>query len=455
MSVTALVVTARAAQPAAHPENALVDGPPLVQTWTPPVYPPEALAEKAGGKVTVRIVVDENGHVTSARSLQTSDPRLGEAAVAAVKQWTFSPAIENWKLIPMCLDVPLSFDAAKGARSWPPGMLPPPSVVVNIRPAPRTAAVLKSAPLGDYPASLADRRLTGTVTYICRVDDAGHASGLRVVSASHADFVPAVLAAFSRWEFSPGMQGDLPVAGEMQGEATFDAVAAKPAEVLAANGITAPDGTAPADCPLPVFVVDPVWPFEALFDGEGGGASVDFTVQPGGTVTDVRVRDATRPEFGRALVAALEGWSFRPAVSNGQPVAVALVKHAEFKAVPVDAAPGESSDPLVRLVRLARVGEIRGGAGLDEKPAPLYRVAPGYPAALRTSGRPSGQAIVDFVIDRDGRARLPRVVSSTHEEFGWAAATAVTQWVFKVPRRGGGPTEVKVQIPFQFTAPAE
>jgi outer membrane biosynthesis protein TonB len=45
-------------------------------------------------------------------------------------------------------------------------------------------------------------------------------------------------------------------------------------------------------------------------------------------------------------------------------------------------------------------------------------------------------------------------VSATNAEFGWSAATAVSQWVFKAPLRGGQPVDVKVRIPFDFKSPA-
>lgn len=446
LCAAALATMAGAAQPVAHPENALVDGPPFVRQWTSPVYPADALKAKIGGTVIVRIIVDKTGRVTSARPLTAPDPRLGEAAVAAVRQWTFTPAIENWNLVAMSLDVPFFFDAARGDKAWKDSRPP--------RPAPRTAAAVKSAPLGDYPPTLVARRLRGAVEFSCLVDAGGHASSPRILSATHSDFVPAALASFAKWEFTPGMQGDLPVGGEMRGRIEFDPVARDRAGVLAANGLTAPDGTPPADRPIPKNVADPVWPYELLLKGEGGAAAVEFTVQGDGRVTAAKVRDATQPDFGRALVAALEAWTFQAAVSNGQPIAVPLLNRTEFKAVPVDAT-GDSGDPLARLVRLARAGAIRGGAGLDEKPVPLYRVTPVYPAELRAVGRPAGTAVIEFVIDRDGRARLPRIVSATHEELGWAAATAVARWVFKAPLRGGQPTEVMVQIPFQFSAPAE
>jgi outer membrane biosynthesis protein TonB len=47
------------------------------------------------------------------------------------------------------------------------------------------------------------------------------------------------------------------------------------------------------------------------------------------------------------------------------------------------------------------------------------------------------------------------VISATQEEFGWAAATAVSQWVFKIPLRAGQPADVRVRIPFDFKVPVD
>jgi TonB family protein len=76
-------------------------------------------------------------------------------------------------------------------------------------------------------------------------------------------------------------------------------------------------------------------------------------------------------------------------------------------------------------------------------------VAPAYPEALRAEG-PKGSADVEFIIDRDGRIRWPRVVKTTHPEFGQAALVAINQWVFDLPTRSGQPADVRVRIPFQF-----
>jgi TonB family protein len=58
------------------------------------VYPEEARRLKVSGRVTVRVVVDENGKVTSAQATDGPLP-LREAAEAAARQATFEPTIKD------------------------------------------------------------------------------------------------------------------------------------------------------------------------------------------------------------------------------------------------------------------------------------------------------------------------------------------------------------------------
>jgi TonB family protein len=59
-----------------------------------PVYPQEAKRLKVAGRVTVRVVVDENGKVTSAQATDGPLP-LREAAEAAARQATFEPTTKD------------------------------------------------------------------------------------------------------------------------------------------------------------------------------------------------------------------------------------------------------------------------------------------------------------------------------------------------------------------------
>jgi len=442
----AVGLSALGADPA--PANLPISGAALLRTWAPPVYPPDALKERLSGEATIRMVVDEKGNVASARVLDATDSGLGEAALAAAKKWVFSPALDDGKPVAISMDAPVEFSPDQAGKK--PGFLPPADQTPQ--PSPRTPGKPNESYAADYPDSLIDRDISGIVRFSCTIAPGGQAVAVRVIVASHPDFVIPALHSLEKWTFTPAMQGDLPVQSEVQGEISFQSTVRDSGKVLAANHITAPDGSEPPVPPELRVVADPAWPFDSVVKGEGGSADVTFTVDADGQPTDVQVKSATKPEFGKALAASVEASYFVRGMDGGRAAPARLLKHADFTAIPPDAS--DDADPLIRLVAAVRAKQVGGSQGLDEKPTPVFRVAPAYPGALRANGRPAGSAVIDFIIDRDGRARLPQIISATQEEFGWAAATAVSQWVFKAPMRGGQPVDVKVRIPFSFKPPA-
>ena len=430
-------------------DELIVNGRALLSEWVAPEYSHVILQEKINSIVTVRMIVDETGHVTTVRALEGSDPRFSDAAITAARQWVFKPAIEENKPVASCLDASVLFSPETAKRKLRPGMLPP--LEEWPEPAPLSSAQERVSPSFDYPEWLEKRLLPGLVRFHYVVSAEGRVVSPRIITTSHADLVQPTFSALKRWKFTPQMEGDLPVATEMEAEFTFDSVVIKRKEMFVANSISALDGTTASVTPELWVVTDPVWPIGALLEGIGGSATAQFTIAKSGLVTDVRVREATQPEFGQALTAALETWLFSRPRKKRANVSVTLIKRAEFKPIPLDTS-DNSLDMFAQLVVALRRGEIGSAKGLDGRLTPHYRVVPQYPEALKNVGGPAGQTVIEFIIDREGRARLPRIVSASHEAFGWAAATAVAQWVFAPPFRNGKPVDVKVRIPFKFAA---
>jgi TonB family protein len=73
-----------------------------------PVYPPEALAAGIQGVVIVEVSIDAEGHVRGATILR-SIPELDEAALVAVRQWEFAPAISRGVAVPVVATVTVNF----------------------------------------------------------------------------------------------------------------------------------------------------------------------------------------------------------------------------------------------------------------------------------------------------------------------------------------------------------
>jgi protein TonB len=76
-----------------------------------PEYPADALAARQTGRVVLRVKVDTDGRVTSVSIYRSSNvPSLDQAALTAVRQWRFTPALRNNIPIRTEIAVPIRFE---------------------------------------------------------------------------------------------------------------------------------------------------------------------------------------------------------------------------------------------------------------------------------------------------------------------------------------------------------
>ena len=74
-----------------------------------PEYPALARAARQQGVVILETIIDVRGNVESVRVLR-GYPLLDDAAIAAVKQWRFTPALLNGQPVPVVMTVTVNFD---------------------------------------------------------------------------------------------------------------------------------------------------------------------------------------------------------------------------------------------------------------------------------------------------------------------------------------------------------
>ena len=83
-------------------------GPPRKTKDVRPVYPAIAQSARVQGVVIIDATIGPDGHVTDTRVLR-SIPLLDDAAVAAVKQWEFTPTLLNGAPTPVVMTVTIQF----------------------------------------------------------------------------------------------------------------------------------------------------------------------------------------------------------------------------------------------------------------------------------------------------------------------------------------------------------
>jgi periplasmic protein TonB len=84
-----------------------IEAPKKIKDATP-VYPPLARSAGVQGVVILEAIIDADGNVTSVQVLR-SIPLLDQAAVDAVRQWKYTPALLNGKAVPVIVTVTVSF----------------------------------------------------------------------------------------------------------------------------------------------------------------------------------------------------------------------------------------------------------------------------------------------------------------------------------------------------------
>lgn len=94
---------------ATRPASISRDARPLASN-AEPKYPASMLRAGVGGTVVVLAEVDANGQPINVRVLERSGERdLDRAALTAVRQWRFEPAMRNGKAIATRVKVPVDF----------------------------------------------------------------------------------------------------------------------------------------------------------------------------------------------------------------------------------------------------------------------------------------------------------------------------------------------------------
>lgn len=309
-----------------------------------------------------------------------------------------------------------------------------------------------------YPAEMKSAGLIGKVTVRFVINASGRVINPTIVASNNPWFERPAIDALLQWKYRPGSKGGQAVnslaeqvlqfeLGEGGGDNLWQATKGK-------NHNSLPLEIRWDKSPEPVASTFPVYPAEALLAKTPGRAVVGFLINPVGRIQGIKLVEASAPEFGAAAIASVDAWRFRPATREWVPCSA--VVRMEFDFVPTGGNGVPVSEGTRRIVRELSRKEPRiyPADKLDALPKPVSRRPPIYPSALLAAGQP-GETIIEFHIDENGDAQLPRVVSATAPEFGYAAAQAVATWRFEVPRKDGKPVVARVQIPVVFPAPKE
>jgi TonB family protein len=307
-----------------------------------PVFP----AGSPEARVIVKVETDASGAVTGATPVGGSTD-LADIAIAAVKQWKFSPGHPLAFLV--------GFNPAAGAddlRDQPPilvgGNVRPPTKIKDVKPV--------------YPDDAQQARVQGVVILETRIAASGAVSDARILrSVPLLDI--AALEAVLAWKFAPagfpvqmtvtvnfvldggppsGVKGGVPggvaggvpgsVAGGVPGGVAGGVAGGEtdaPKWATLANGDRALRIGGQVKAPEKIVDVKPVYPKDAKDARVQGVVIIETAIGPDGKVKETKILRSV-PMLDEAALEAVRQWEFVPTLLNGVAQTVIMTVTVNF-----------------------------------------------------------------------------------------------------------------------------
>ncbi len=384
------------------------------------------------------VSLNENGALTNFVFDDSAHEAFRQQVGDSLRAWRFAPARREGKNVEAELHLPLVMRIfSNEAKTAGPSSPPKP--------------VYRKQPV--YPIAMNKSGLRGQVKVEFIVDKTGAVKNPVIIESNNPGFNEAAIEAVLQWTFKPGIKGGVPVDVRMQLPVVFELTDGGRDLVEVSRPSKKKQQKLPQElqydtAPKPTGVIYPVYPYPLLRDGTTGKAVVVYVVDAEGRVSNTKLIEATQPEFGQAVIAAVETFHFIPALKDGKPTSALMNMEQIFRDYPDGAIIAEKSLELLKMEK-NHPEKILSAKTLDAPLKPVSRHSAVFPSALQ--GRLNlGEAVIQILIDEEGKVYLPRIVKATDPAFGYAAMQAVVEWRFDPPMAEGKPAVVRVQVPFVF-----
>lgn len=308
------------------------DRPPRLIHIVPPEYPAELSGSGITAEVMVSMMVDRMGKVRHVRVEESPDEVFTDAALNALEQWDFLPAIKSGKTTngPMRISVLVAeefgdrmyYDFAGGRIALEDAHYRgeyehPVRRLLGLRPV--------------YPFDLLAEDKPGEVLVEFTIDDDSGPKDVKVLESTHKEFSLAAEAAVFQWQYSPAMLRGQTVAVRLRYRISF-----QPDEIdegvrrMARNlrtghneGLTASQDL--LEIPKVLRALQPRYPRELVRGNSRGRVNVIVVVTSAGEVRLPRIENAFDEVAGYIAATMINYWRFQPALDrNKTPVAVSL-----------------------------------------------------------------------------------------------------------------------------------
>jgi TonB family protein len=212
---------------------------------------------------------------------------------------------------------------------------------------------------------------------------------------------------------------------------------------------------APDDASLRVIqTTEPRFPHALTLEPiSTGEARIVINVDATGQLTDWLIASCTHRAFADEAVAALKAWRYEPPLRHGEPTGIRTEIVFSFEAAGKVVTLTASEHLLERFRQIGGTDSeqrICRPQDLDRPLQIIHSVPPRAPGVAAHSAGAPRIVVVDFYIDETGRPRMPVAVNAADINDVAAAVSALEQWQFTTPTRGGKPVAVRAKQEFKF-----
>jgi len=469
--------------------------PPKLVKSVAPVYPEIARQSKVQGVVVLEATTDIYGRVAMVKVVR-SIPLLDQAAIDAVRQWQYEPAIIDGqpKQVTFTVTVQFTLDEGKGAAGVTGGVVggvlggveggvqggvaggvaggvqggiaktvgaldiqaekefegDAVRAVGDVKP-PKLLKVVEPV----YPEVARKAQVEGVVILEARTDQDGNVENARILRS-----IPlldqAAIDAVKQWKYEP-----LVIDGKSR-KVLFTVTVRfalktgdkeKDLEKFAQGAVKAVGDIKP---PKLLHSVEPVYPEEAKKAGVEGVVILSAKADATGHVQDVMILRSV-PLLNKAAIDAVKQWVYEPMLINNVPQSVVFTVTVRFQ---LNEKEKKSAPGVVGGVVGGVLGGVPGKEQADfekgavrakdsiKPPARIKFVDPVYPEKARQA-QVEGVVILEVRTDETGNVEDARILKSI-PDLDQAAIDAVKQWKYEPLIIDGKPRKVLFTVTVQF-----
>ena len=322
---------------------------PVVINRVEPIYTELARQSRISGIVILEVVIDHTGVVKDVQVLKPLPFGLDQAAIDAVKQWTFRPGTLNGQAVDVIFNLTINFRAAEPASTVADPIHSAEVAQPMTSPFPKEGQPLRVG--GDVKAPVVIKHVNPIITDLAKrsgiggvvivealIDHTGVVKDARILKALPFGLDQSALNAVKQWTFRPATLNGQAVDVFFNVTINFAA-----ADSIRGGGATTPALSSGAaggppfrvggDVTPPVVLnhVEPIYPAVARKARIAGTVIIEAVIDQTGVVKDVHVLKPLPFGLTEAALEAVRQWQFQPGMLDGKPVDVIFNLTVNFR----------------------------------------------------------------------------------------------------------------------------